>query len=225
MSVSDLIEDPKALSADMEALMESSERLEEGLAHLSYTDGLMTAVIVSPELIPPSEWMPLISGVSEQHTDIKEAQLAVNLVMLQYNKIIETLGSKKKPYKPFFWEDTNKRLITRDWVEGFMFGVSLRREAWTRLLEGDHKPLLTALSILMQHDEDRAKMEENGFDPDEAFDAAREVAPKVIRALYECFGDNGREESQTVRREEPKTGRNDPCPCGSGKKYKKCCMS
>ncbi len=27
----------------------------------------------------------------------------------------------------------------------------------------------------------------------------------------------------TVRRETPKIGRNDPCPCGSGKKYKKCC--
>ncbi len=27
----------------------------------------------------------------------------------------------------------------------------------------------------------------------------------------------------TVRNEHPKTGRNDPCPCGSGKKYKKCC--
>ena len=27
---------------------------------------------------------------------------------------------------------------------------------------------------------------------------------------------------ETVRREEPKVGRNDPCPCGSGKKYKKC---
>ncbi len=27
------------------------------------------------------------------------------------------------------------------------------------------------------------------------------------------------------RREEPKTGRNDPCPCGSGKKYKKCCAA
>lgn len=26
----------------------------------------------------------------------------------------------------------------------------------------------------------------------------------------------------TVRRETPKVGRNDPCPCGSGKKYKKC---
>jgi len=27
----------------------------------------------------------------------------------------------------------------------------------------------------------------------------------------------------TYRREQPKIGRNDPCPCGSGKKYKKCC--
>jgi preprotein translocase subunit SecA len=27
----------------------------------------------------------------------------------------------------------------------------------------------------------------------------------------------------TYKREEPKVGRNDPCPCGSGKKYKKCC--
>ena len=26
-----------------------------------------------------------------------------------------------------------------------------------------------------------------------------------------------------VKRDEPKVGRNDPCPCGSGKKYKKCC--
>ncbi len=29
--------------------------------------------------------------------------------------------------------------------------------------------------------------------------------------------------NQTVVRASPKVGRNDPCPCGSGKKYKKCC--
>ncbi len=28
---------------------------------------------------------------------------------------------------------------------------------------------------------------------------------------------------ETFRRDEPRIGRNDPCPCGSGKKYKKCC--
>jgi len=36
---------------------------------------------------------------------------------------------------------------------------------------------------------------------------------------------SGMEETQgqTIRRDAPKIGRNDPCPCGSGKKYKKCC--
>jgi preprotein translocase subunit SecA len=32
----------------------------------------------------------------------------------------------------------------------------------------------------------------------------------------------GTDEVTTVRRDAPKVGRNDPCPCGSGKKYKKC---
>ncbi len=40
---------------------------------------------------------------------------------------------------------------------------------------------------------------------DQAFEAALKSAPAP------------------VRRDEPKVGRNDPCPCGSGKKYKKCC--
>jgi uncharacterized protein YecA (UPF0149 family) len=30
---------------------------------------------------------------------------------------------------------------------------------------------------------------------------------------------------ETYRRSEPKIGRNDPCPCGSGKKYKHCCLN
>lgn len=30
---------------------------------------------------------------------------------------------------------------------------------------------------------------------------------------------------QPIERAEPKVGRNDPCPCGSGKKFKKCCLN
>ncbi|HVV16970.1 MAG TPA: SEC-C metal-binding domain-containing protein, partial [Polyangia bacterium] len=33
---------------------------------------------------------------------------------------------------------------------------------------------------------------------------------------------DGDGDAKPVRRNEPKVGRNDPCPCGSGKKYKKC---
>ncbi len=38
------------------------------------------------------------------------------------------------------------------------------------------------------------------------------------KELYRKQKDSG-----TVRNEEPKVGRNEPCPCGSGKKYKHCC--
>ena len=34
-----------------------------------------------------------------------------------------------------------------------------------------------------------------------------------------------RPQAVQIKRDEPKVGRNDPCPCGSGKKYKHCCGS
>jgi SEC-C motif-containing protein len=37
------------------------------------------------------------------------------------------------------------------------------------------------------------------------------------------FHDAAAPKVEQVRRNQPKVGRNDPCPCGSGKKYKKCC--
>ena len=36
------------------------------------------------------------------------------------------------------------------------------------------------------------------------------------------IGSTPQEAPQPITRDEPKVGRNDPCPCGSGKKYKKC---
>ena len=46
------------------------------------------------------------------------------------------------------------------------------------------------------------------------------AATAVSRRPARVGGDDA--EVRTVRRDEPKVGRNDPCPCGSGKKYKKC---
>lgn len=44
----------------------------------------------------------------------------------------------------------------------------------------------------------------------------------ILRELYKKYRDrNSKHDGTTIMTE--KTGRNDPCPCGSGKKYKKCC--
>lgn len=40
---------------------------------------------------------------------------------------------------------------------------------------------------------------------------------------YAGGGESADKKPDTVRRADPKVGRNDPCPCGSGQKYKKCC--
>jgi len=61
------------------------------------------------------------------------------------------------------------------------------------------------------------------------FKAAGEVREHVETALFTrelgrwVYAGQEEQPSATVRREGPKIGRNDPCPCGSGKKYKKCC--
>jgi preprotein translocase subunit SecA len=43
------------------------------------------------------------------------------------------------------------------------------------------------------------------------------------KAMHLSHGGDGGERPATVRRQGKKVGRNAPCPCGSGKKYKKCC--
>ncbi|MBP1737164.1 MAG: preprotein translocase subunit SecA [Oscillospiraceae bacterium] len=45
---------------------------------------------------------------------------------------------------------------------------------------------------------------------------------RVAKVTGESSGDDGSEKKQPVRKAD-RPGRNDPCPCGSGKKYKKCC--
>ena len=46
-----------------------------------------------------------------------------------------------------------------------------------------------------------------------------------VRALRQPFLDAAAGRGTTLRGPETKLGRNDPCPCGSGRKYKKCCLN
>ena len=51
---------------------------------------------------------------------------------------------------------------------------------------------------------------------------AEEPARGKVRSMQYSHGGSA-ERPETVKREGKKIGRNEPCPCGSGKKYKKCC--
>jgi len=50
-----------------------------------------------------------------------------------------------------------------------------------------------------------------------------ELAQPEEQEMTFSHGEAGQQKKKPVKREGDKVGRNDPCPCGSGKKYKKCC--
>jgi len=54
-----------------------------------------------------------------------------------------------------------------------------------------------------------------------AYEAQRQAALRMSQESQ--MADEGKAAVKTIVRDTPKVGRNDPCPCGSGKKYKKCC--
>lgn len=61
------------------------------------------------------------------------------------------------------------------------------------------------------------------FETDEGPQHHHELSQFTKRDGAWYFTDAADPTNQTFVRSEPKVGRNDPCPCGSGKKYKKCC--
>jgi uncharacterized protein len=59
-------------------------------------------------------------------------------------------------------------------------------------------------------------------DPRKAHKLALEIEAN-LPAIHRFWLPRRSSAVETIRREEPKVGRNDDCPCGSGKKFKKCC--
>jgi len=65
-------------------------------------------------------------------------------------------------------------------------------------------------------------VEREGEEAREAPRVQRAIPPVKPKQQPMYFSGSAGAEPLTVKRKEAKVGRNDPCPCGSGKKYKKC---
>ncbi|MBK7009080.1 MAG: SEC-C domain-containing protein [Saprospiraceae bacterium] len=91
-------------------------------------------------------------------------------------------------------------------------------------------PLLTTFSSLVEYSLSRIWEETPVGDPVKRAEAFMEAFRERIDD-YENFDSESEDDApvipmfgnEPIVNREPKIGRNDPCPCGSGKKYKKCC--
>jgi uncharacterized protein len=205
---------------------------------LDTLDGYLTALVIGPKLIKTSEWLPGVWGPAAKDEPVFEtmaqAQNILQLMMRQMNGIIASLQSDADRFEPIFdnvvYEgDPQEYLDGEMWAHGFMCGIELRRQDWQPLFDDPRSADILRPLYLLGADKVSEAEEKLVETPSQRAALARQI-PASVASIYRFWLPHRAAQFEqtmqgTFQREQAKTGRNDPCPCGSGKKYKKCCAA
>jgi uncharacterized protein len=195
--------------------------------------GFFTSVVSGP-LIMPSEWMILVFGSTEDNAweDDRLADRTIDLAMRFYNEVCLDLVDSDRQFRIMIdriGEPSDYLDLADAWCKGYLIGISLRPDAWNEPIDDPEvahwfEPIV-AIAATDDEGVDAAK------DPKkyaEMLALVPECAVQIYqwwrRKLYTSAQPNSiHVHYETIRRSTPKISPNDPCPCGSGKKYKRCC--
>ena len=198
---------------------------DEGVLDMSELDGLFTALVSGPKSTVPSQWLPVVWGEFEPVWESQEEfQEIFSLMIRHMNSIVHLLMDFPEDFEPLFLEREVEGIsytIVDEWCEGYLRGVELARDDWSA--HGEEMADLLAPIYAFT-----AKTKWRGHDLgyDEMVKTQQAIAANVLK-IHAYWLERRTEYApvtQPVRRDAPRVGRNDPCPCGSGKKYKKCCL-
>lgn len=217
--------DPVARLEDLEELLSGEPMLASTL------DGFVAGLLVCPTLVLPSEWLPEVWGsnaaidpASVFETE-KQAKDATGLIMAHYNAVARALLAGPGRYEVVYDVDTrNDDTMWEIWIEGFARAMALRPSSWNIIATADRdtRAALAGMQALIEiayGTSDRAKT-----DIDELTKMAPDLIPTWVddRHAWRVTQPS----ATAVMSSMPggsEVGRNEPCPCGSGPKYKKCC--
>ena len=221
--------------AELERLTTVLKRFGDKRAmNLEQLDGFLSALICCPDLVPPSEYLPEIWGGDIVLEDEFSAQPILNdflsLIMRHWNAIVDTLQSGDV-YMPLLLEDENGITHANDWANGFLRGMELRKAHWADLIDDEEHggSLVAIFALAHEHDPDPALRPYKEPVSAELRETLIVGAAAGMNKIYHYFEAQRLLEKDlldttaTFRRSMPKIGRNEPCPCGSGKKFKHCC--
>ncbi len=208
------------------------DRLEQLLADapvdtmaLTQLDGFLTGVALSPEPVAAEEWMARVWLDPDVAAPLLEAASPalvglVAAILEHYEAVVLSLNGDPDEHDCLFEDDDDGEVLWDGWVEGFIEAAGLQPDAW-EALSREEGEAPDAINLLLALDE--IVRGESGLPAEEVRamqDGAAELIPDLVQALNQRRLD-------AIPRPAPRRvdqiGRNDPCPCGSGKKYKKCC--
>ncbi len=190
-------------------------------------DGFFAALIAGPESVMPSEYnREVFGGETPEFSSLDEANEILGLMMRHWNTIAGTL-LKGEVCVPLLLEDEDGTAHGNDWARGFMRGMGMRHDGWAELVNDErHGGCLIPMMMLCHEHDEGPEMRPKPISPEKRGEVIAHMAAGLL-AAYRYFREQRQVSSSghrsEPRRDAPKLGRNDPCPCGSGKKYKKCC--
>jgi uncharacterized protein len=197
-------------------------------------DGFFAALACCPDLVMPSEYLRVIQSGATSDGDLvfenmDEARRFTELTSRQWNHVNQQLD-REEVYLPLLLEDINGDVRGTDWAKGFLKGTHLRHSIWAELFEDEETggPLVPIMALAYEnHPDPEIRPFKTEIDKTKRNDLLVAAAAGVMR-LHRHFLKQRNQytyASTPFVRDRPKTGRNEPCPCGSGKKFKKCCGS
>ncbi len=213
----------------LEEFLSSDVCRERGM-RLDELHGFLTALICNPELVMPSVWVPLVWGGGESGFESEEQLAAtVDSLMLLYNDISRRLAEGSSRFEPILATPSGTgepENLARGWCRGFMRGAGLQIDLWAEEIATRIEHLMFPIMALASNEDN----EEYAMIHEEPrlFVGLADRLPDIAVALYDFWRrerDPCLDETAVERARAEKPGRNDPCPCGSGKKYKRCCGS
>jgi uncharacterized protein len=120
---------------------------------ISELDGFLTGIIVGPQPISRSEWLPVVWGRDGlAHASHGTAQAIVDAVTERFAEIAAEI--REVMVGPVFLSDRNGDLITSDWAEGFAQAMMLRSRQWEELAKSPVGVDLLLPILLLRGDED-----------------------------------------------------------------------
>lgn len=183
---------------------------------LPWVEGYLTAVVSAPNLVMPSAWQPVVLG-DPSFTSLDEAQRILGLVNRLYNQIIARLDAEVEVGPT---DDPEQEAL---WCRGYLAGSHLDpawgADEYATMLLFPHALLAGEIDLVGEEDADGRIIE----DPTPQIERCRARLRLSTLEAYQYWKELRRAPPAPVRRSSPKVGRNDPCPCGSGAKFKKCC--
>lgn len=198
---------------------------------LSELDGYVTGILACSEMIAPSEWLPHVWGESGEanFSDLKAAEETISAVMAHYNSVAEAM-TRSLWVEPIYEVDPNSdETMWESWIDGFTAALRLRPDAWERLLDRTDEETRAAMIFLMALQDiytGQSKFTEDEIDQIDL--EAPDLIPNCVAAiLHQSRPELSRPLPANLTdmpfKSGPRPGRNDPCYCGSGRKYKQCC--